>query len=242
MRFLAILAALPLAACGSVAIGSDKGDRVEPSGAGGSRTYQVTDFTGVELAGADDVDVKVGSAFSVRAEGPAEELDKLEIRRDGDTLRVGRKRDGGWLKSSKPVKIHVTMPAIREASLAGSGDMTVDTVQGGDFEGDLAGSGNLRVGRLQAGKVSFDLAGSGNIVAGAGQAERLEVDIAGSGNVEARGVKARGADISIAGSGNVAAEVDGDAKVTIMGSGDVTLGGKARCTTSKMGSGSVRCG
>lgn len=242
MRFLAILAALPLVACGSIAVGNDKGDKVEPSGSGATRTYQVADFTGVELAGADDVDVTVGGAFSVRAEGPADELDRLEIRRDGDTLRVGRKRDGGWLQSSKPVKVHVTMPAIRSASLAGSGDMNVDRVQGGDFNGDLAGSGDLRFGQLTAASASLNLAGSGNIAAGGGQVQRLKIAIAGSGNVAAKGMNASAADISIAGSGNVVADVDGEAKVTIMGSGDVTLGGKARCTTTKMGSGDVRCG
>jgi hypothetical protein len=242
MRFLMILAALPLVACGSISMGNDRGEKVTASGGGGSRSFPVADFTGVELAGADDVDVKVGGAFSVRADGPAEELDKLEIRKDGATLKVGRQRNAaGWSSSSKGVKVYVTMPAIQAASLAGSGNLTVDRVQATDFDGDLAGSGDLRIGQLAATSASLNIAGSGGIGA-SGQVQRLKVAIAGSGDIDAPGLKAAQADVSIAGSGNVAAEVNGPATISIMGSGDVTLGGKPQCTTTKMGSGDVTCG
>lgn len=241
MRFLMVLAVLPLVACGSFAKGSS-GDTVAPSGSGGTRSFAIADFIGVELAGADDVDVKIGGAFSIRAEGPADELDKLDIRKDGSTLKIGRKRDGTWsMTSGKGVTVYVTMPAIQAASLQGSGNLTVDTVQAGAFDGSLAGSGDLKLGRLAATSARFDIAGSGGIGA-AGEVGQLKVAIAGSGDVDAGGLKARQADISIAGSGNVAAEVNGPAKISIMGSGDVTLGGKPQCNTSKTGSGEVRCG
>ena len=245
MRYLMMAAALPLAACGSVAMGSDSGDsgdRVVPSGADGTRSFAVTDFTAVELAGADDVDVRVGGAFSVRAEGPADQLDKLEIRKDGSTLWVGRKRESGWsMTSGKGVKVYVTMPAIGAASLAGSGNLIVDRVQTADFKGSLAGSGDMKLGQITATSANLSIAGSGGIGA-AGQVQRLKIAIAGSGDVDAPGLKARQADVSIAGSGDVSAEVNGPAKISLMGSGDVTLGGKPQCTTSKMGSGDVRCG
>ncbi len=243
MRYLMILAALPLVACGPVSASGRDGEGVAPSGGGTARNFAVGDFTGVELAGADDVDVTVGGAFSVRAEGPAEDLDKLDIRRDGSTLKVGRKRNAaGWSRSKgKGVTIHVTMPAIRSASLAGSGNLSVDRVQTQDFEGNLSGSGDLKLGRLAATTASFNIAGSGAIGA-SGQVGALNIAIAGSGDVDAPGLKANEARVSIAGSGNVAAEVNGRAKISIMGSGDVTLGGRPQCETSKMGSGSVRCG
>ena len=242
MRFLMIMAALPLAACGSATLGSDSGDTVAPSGSGGTRSFQVVDFTGIELAGADDIDVKVGGAFSVRAEGPAAELDKLDIRKDGSTLRVGRKRNAaGWSSSAKGVTVYVTMPAIQAANLAGAGNLTVDKVVAKDFDGDLAGAGDLRLGQLSATSATLNIAGSGGIAA-SGQVQRLKIAIAGSGSVDAAGLEAAEADVSIAGSGNVAAEVNGPAKIEILGSGDVTLGGKPQCRTSKMGSGDVRCG
>ena len=244
MRYLMILAAIPLAACGSIAMGGDSGDRAAASGAGSTRNFAVTDFNSVELAGADDVDVSVGPAFSVRAEGPSEELDRLEIRKTGSTLSIGRKRDGNFDwggRDRKAVKVFVTMPAIAAAALAGSGDMRIDKVAGGDFTGALAGSGDLSVAEITADSAKLEIAGSGGIAA-KGAVRKLSMAIAGAGDIDARGLTATGADVSIAGSGNASATVNGPASVSIMGSGDVSLGANAKCTTSKMGSGEVRCG
>ncbi len=236
-----VLAALPLAACN--AMGSDTGTKAEPSGSGGSRTFAVADFTQVELRGSDDVKVAVGPAFAIRAEGPAKLLEQLEIRKDGATLKVGRKRDGNfsWGANDGKLTVFVTMPSIVGAAVAGSGDMSVDKVSGGDFDGSLAGSGDLVVGALQATTASFNIAGSGTITA-TGQVQALAASIAGSGNVSAKGLRAAKADVSIAGSGDVTADVTGPAEVNLMGSGSANLGAGATCTVSKMGSGEATCG
>lgn len=241
MNVFALGMILPLAAC---SFGGDDGDRgggAPAQGSGSARTFQVADFTEIDLRGSDDVDVRVGGGFSVRAEGPSDQLDTLKIERDGDALKIGRKSGNwGWSKSGK-VRIHVTLPRLTEADVAGSGNMTIDRVEGGKFEGGIAGSGDLSIGALRVDEARFSIAGSGNAHA-AGSAKSLRVEIAGSGDVDASGLQAQGAKVEIAGSGNAHAAVDGPATIDLMGSGDVDLGPKARCTTSKMGSGSVRCG
>jgi Putative auto-transporter adhesin, head GIN domain len=243
MRTMILAALIPLAACGN--FGGD-GDSDSPgvagSGSGNTRSYQVADFTGVELRGPDDVDVRVGSGFSVRAEGDEATLGKLKIERVGDTLRVGRIRQNGisW-SSGKGVTVYVTMPRMTAASLAGSGDLSVDRVEGGGFKGSIAGSGSLALGAIEVSDADLSIAGSGNISVG-GSAGKLGVDIAGSGDVNGSRLKAQSANVSIAGSGGVRAAVDGAAKVSILGSGDVDLGPRAKCSVSKMGSGSVTCG
>jgi Putative auto-transporter adhesin, head GIN domain len=222
MRMIGLaLLALPLAACGAWGNDERGGDAAAASGSGGARAFQVADFDEVALRGHDDVIVRVGPAFSVRAEGPSEELDKLEIRKDGSTLKIGRvgqKNGFNWGgDSSKGVRVTVTMPAIRGAASAGSGDMTIDRVSGDEFEVSLAGSGDMTLGQIATRSAEFSLAGSGSIAA-KGQVGKLEVSIAGSGDIDAPELRA------------------------IMGSGDVDLGSGAKCETSKMGSGSIRCG
>ena len=241
MRRMGLLMLLPLIACS--AGNAETGEAAEARGAGPSRTFDVTGFTAVELAGVDDVDVRVGPAFSVRAQGPSEVLDRLEIRRDGDTLKVGRKRRSGWKWSEKPggVTVFVTMPHIAGASVAGTGNLQVDRVEGRRFAGAVAGTGDLLVRVLKVDEADLSIAGTGDLVA-AGAARRLRMSVAGTGTIDARQITAREADVSVAGSGDVRARVDGPASVSLMGSGDVELGGAARCTTSKMGSGTVRCG
>lgn len=233
---------LPLAAC-SVHVGGDDDGQpgIAAQGTGDTRTYAVADFTEVDLRGADNVDVRVGPGFSVRADGDSEVLDHLKIEKVGNVLRIGRQRSSGWNWGGKHARISVTMPRLTATAIAGSGDIAVDQVQGQSFKGEGAGSGDLNVGRLTVDDARFDLAGSGSLKL-AGTARSLSVSIAGSGDVDAGGLKASTADVSIAGSGSVRADVNGPAKVSIMGSGDVDLGPNAKCQTSKMGSGSIRCG
>lgn len=236
---LAITAAvLPLAAC-NFANGMS-GDVVQPSGSGGTRSFQVADFTGVSLRGADDVEVKTGATFAVTAEGDSALLDRLEIRKDGNTLRVGRK-EGDWKwGGGKGAKITVTMPRLVNADVAGSGNMTVDRAEG-DFGGSIAGSGNLSIAQLRGGKADLSIAGSGDLRIAAGQASEIDASIAGSGDIDVFTVRAARGDLSIAGSGNIRAQITDAADISIVGSGDVELTGGAKCSVSKMGSGTARC-
>jgi len=242
MNFLALGLIVPLAACSFSWNGDDEGSGVAAAGSGTTRTYQVTGFNEIDLRGSDDVDVRVGTGFSIRAEGPSDQLDRLKIGRDGETLTIARKNGAnfGWSKGRK-VKVYVTLPRLTDAAVSGSGTMAVDRVEGGMFKGGIAGSGDLDIGAIRVDTASFSVAGSGSARA-SGTVRALKVEIAGSGDVDAAKVRAQSADIEIAGSGGVRAVVDGPAKVAMMGSGDVDLGPNSRCTITKMGSGSVRCG
>ena len=240
MRIVALSLLLPLAACNS-GDSIDARNAIPASGSGSARTYAASDFTAVELRGPDDVDVRVGSAFSVRAEGDSSALDRLVIAREGDKLRIGRKHS--WFPvSSGKIKVFVTMPRITAGTLAGSGDLTIDRIDGGDFHGSLAGAGDIKIGRLAAETSALSIAGAGNITVDGGTAARFKASIAGSGDIAAAKLAAREATVDIAGSGSVTATVDGPAQVSIMGSGDVDLGAKAKCDVHKVGSGTVRCG
>jgi len=235
-RYL-LIALLPLAACS----GTARSEGTPPSGSGGNRTFAVDGFTGVDAAGPDDVDVRVGSGFSVRAEGDPKILDKIEIVKEGDTLMVRRKKHGfSWGGSDRGAKIYITMPRMTAASATGSGDMTVDHVDGEKFQADLTGSGNLDVGSIGVQSVALSVTGSGTLST-TGTAKAGSFSITGSGDIQAPKLSLGQANVSVMGSGGVSAAVNGPASVNVMGSGDVTLTGGAKCNTSKMGSGDVSC-
>lgn len=242
MRRAALIAVLAasLAGCGNVSFGRDDNTPgIVGTGTGNSRSYAATGFTQVSLAGPDTLDVRVGPTFSVRAEGSGEVLGALRIRRDGDDLVVDRQPGIDITRES--ARVFVTLPALREASLAGSGTMTVDRVSGERFDVNAAGSGNVRIGTLATQRTDLNLAGSSSVTA-AGSGGALHIAIAGSGSVAAPQLTATRANISIAGSGSVRAVVNGEASVQIMGSGDVNLGPQAHCAVTRMGSGDVTCG
>lgn len=234
MRIL-ILMAVPLAAC-SMAV-----DGAAASGPTSSRDFPVSGFTAVDLAGSDNVQVRVGPAFTVHAEGPAKTLERLEITRVGDTLKIRRKPSFGFQWGGKSARIVVTMPAIKAARVTGSGDLSVDHVVADSFTASATGSGSLNIGALDVKTGEFSVAGSGDIKA-SGRAADLSMSVSGSGDIGAKGVRAAHARVSVVGSGDASATVNGTADVSIVGSGDVDLGAGAKCTVSKMGSGEVSCG
>lgn len=239
MNRLMLLALLPLAACSSGA----RSEGTPPSGAGGNRTFAVDGFSAVDATGPDDVDVRVGATFSVRAEGDPKVLDKIEIVKNGDTLEVRRKRNGNFSwggNNDRGAKIFITMPKITAAATTGSGNMTVDKVEGDAFKASATGSGDLNVGTMAVQTASLSVTGSGSIVT-AGTAKSGDLSVAGSGDIDAAKLNLSNASVNVMGSGGVNAAVAGPANVNVMGSGDVTLTGGAKCTTSKMGSGDITC-
>jgi hypothetical protein len=219
-------------------------DHSSSPGATVERNYNVGAFDKIELAGAYDATVRTGPAPTVHAKGGENVLDRLVVEvKDGKLLIHPKERMGfhwGWGKSSH-VELTITVPQLRAATLAGSGGINIDKVQGDSFAGEVAGSGGLSVGSLDVQSLKLSIAGSGDAKAGAGKARSAEYEIAGSGGVDAGGVVAEQIKVSIAGSGNVKAQATGTADVDIMGSGDVDVAGGAKCNVSKAGSGSVRC-
>lgn len=237
MRGAILIPVLMLGACST-------GETGESKSRPGSRDFQVGAFEKISLTGSPNVVVTVGGAPSVRAEGDSALLEKLEIKVENGILRIGWEQGNwsfGWPRDHKPVTIHVSAPSLTGAELAGSGDMKIDKVEGGDFAGEIAGSGEIQLASLRARNASFAIAGSGGVTA-AGTAEAADFRIAGSGDVRAGGLQVKRARISIAGSGDVETRATESANIDIMGSGDVLVSGGAKCSVNKMGSGDVRCG
>ena len=210
-----------------------------------SRNFTVGNFTEVEVAGPFDVDVRTGANPNVSARGNQALLNKLEVEVKGDKLVIKTKSEhrwfGGWHNTGGSADLAITVPMIRAATLAGSGDLAVDKVSGDSFEGQIAGSGNLRLGSVAVQDLKIGIAGAGDAKVGTGQARSAKYEIAGSGGVDAAGIRSEDVKVSIAGSGGVKAVASGSADVDIIGSGDVEVTGGAKCKVKKAGSGNVRC-
>ena len=230
-KLLFLGAVVALSACGPV-IGATGGD---------SRGFALSGFDAVRLAGSDDVRVVRGAAFSVVANGPADDIAKLDIRTEGTTLVVSRERS--WnigMTWGKPTVVTVTMPTIRAATVTGSGDITVDRVDGPVFEGTVTGSGNLGLAAVDASSIKLNITGSGNIDA-VGRAGAASIALTGSGTVDADKLIAGTAAVAVRGSGNVRAAARDSAAIMMSGSGDATVSGTRNCKITKAGSGDARC-
>lgn len=234
---LGIVAAVALAAC-TAAHSEDAGPRT-------SRNFAVGGFTAIEVAGPYDVEVQTGAKPGVSASGPQKMIDHMVVEVKGDRLLIHPEEQHGMFHMgwhfNGTVRVAVTVPQLQGATIAGSGDIRVNHVQGNSFEGTVTGSGNLGVDQVDVQTLKLAIAGSGGAKAANGRAQSVKYEIAGSGDIDARNLQAQTADVSIAGSGNVTAHATATAAVSIMGSGDVEVKGGAKCTLSKQGSGTLHC-
>ena len=240
MRNIALLAAAASLATACHAAGSaeDTGPRVQ-------RDFPVAGaFDKILLAGSPDVVVTVGGAPSVRAEGEADQLDRLEVVNQNGQLRIGlRNGSGGFFSwgTHRGIVVHVTLPALAAASINGSGDMRIDRVQGPAFAGSVTGSGDMNLAAVTADQASFTVTGSGDITA-AGHARQATASVTGSGDLHLAQLETEAATLALAGSGDIGIHATQTAAVELRGSGDINVAGPAHCTISKSGSGDVHCG
>ena len=238
-----IMVAAALLSTAVLGLGSVAANAQQGAASAGQRSYQAGAFDSISAAGPHNVVVAVGGGWSVRAEGPAEVLDKMEVVVEGRDLQIRPRREFRnnyrW-DDRRRATFHVTAPRLRAATVAGSGDMRIDRVDGDRFSGAIAGSGNLEVASLRVSRASLSIAGSGDLSA-RGSAARSDLSIAGSGNLKLGQLASRTASVSIAGSGNADLNAGETVSVSIIGSGDVAVAGPARCSVTRIGSGSVRC-
>jgi hypothetical protein len=209
------------------------------------RNYDVGPFEEIVAVGPHHFVVTRGRDFTVRAEGPADSLEKYEVLVENGTLEIRPRTRSGreweWEEFSvEPATYYITLPRLAAAMLAGSGDMRVDRIDGEDFSAAIAGSGELAIGAISVGEARLSVAGSGSLSA-SGTARNANVSIAGSGELDAPGMDSGSARINISGSGHARLTVNEDAHISIVGSGNVEIDGEARCTVSGFGSGTARC-
>ena len=202
------------------------------------RSYALSGFDKVALGGSDSAVVRRGD-FAVRAIGEQADLDRLDVKVEQGTLKIGRKK-GNWDWRSKGVRVEVSLPMLTAAAVGGSGSITADRGGGAQFNARVGGSGNLEVAAVDAAAVSVGVGGSGNIKLG-GRCTALDLRIGGSGDADLSNLKCSRAEVGIGGSGDASLHVSDTANIRMAGSGDVTVAGGARCVSKVAGSGTIRC-
>lgn len=193
----------------------------------GSKHFDVSGFTRIELKGSSHLQVVQGEAFEVVASGPAEAIPYARAEVDGDTLELSVEADkkrwfGMVTVSSAPdIKYRVTLPGIESLKVTGSGEATAATLESEGLELKVTGSGVIRVERVAAENLSASVTGSGDLLVGTALVVEAQASITGSGDLALKSLAGERFDANIKGSGDmlVGGRVS-ELQVTLMGSGD----------------------
>ncbi|WP_370190314.1 head GIN domain-containing protein [Qipengyuania sp.] len=195
-------------------------------------------FDSVVLAGADNLTVTRGDRWQIRASGSSEVLAELRFLVEDGKITIGRRHRHDRIDGT--ARIEIIAPAVEDVVLAGSGDLSVDAMNGEDIGATVAGSGTIDIRRVQASELKATIAGSGDLHI-AGQADDGKITIAGSGDIHGRGLRVGRANVTIAGSGDARFHADGRVSASIVGSGGAVVTGTTDCSQTRMGSGRLTC-
>jgi hypothetical protein len=207
------------------------------------KTYELTEFDEIQALGPQDVVITYGEELSVSSKGEPLALSLFKPRVENGRLILAPEDGFDWGSSWENLRgatFYVTMPKLEAVDLAGSGDISIDRVEGERFSGTVAGEGELSIAGLEVEEADFSISGSGNIVA-AGNAARARVSIGGAGEVKAAALHSTNASITIGGFGDVDLTVAEEARISINGAGDVDISGPGRCSVTRYGIGEVTC-
>jgi hypothetical protein len=190
------------------------------SGVGATQTRALAPFTGVTLAGANNIVVRVGGKQSVVVHADDNLLARVTTRVRSGTLVIDT--TPGMLNAKSPMFVTVTVPSL-------------DSLR-------LQGSGNVSATGIDSRGLTVALTGAGNIDA-AGNAAKLEVTMSGQGNALLRRVMARDAKATLSGDGTIMLTATQRLAARLSGSGTILYGGNpAHVTQTVTGSGTISPG
>lgn len=220
--FLLLLAVVPiLAACDACTSDcftvSGEGPVIKGSGTLKTEDRVVGPFTAIQLSGVGNLLIeRLGDVtVSVTADDNLVSLFTTEVR-DG-TLHLSLAK--GKSVSGKQPLYKVTVAALREIAVAGSGSVEANRLAGDALSVSVAGSGSGRF---------------------TGQVTDLAITISGSGSGDASKLVAKRGKVVVSGSGDVTVNASDELDAKISGSGSIWYLGNPKITSQIAGSGSIK--
>jgi Putative auto-transporter adhesin, head GIN domain len=190
------------------------------SGVAATQARSLPTFTGVDLAGDNNVTVQVGARQSVIVHADSNLLRRVTTR-----VRSGRlviRTTPGNLRATTPMFVAVNLPSLDALRLQGDGNISVTGIN----------SRNLTVA----------IPGSGNIDA-TGATTKLDVTISGQGTALLRQLIARDAKAELSGDGSIMLTATHSLTASVAGSGTVLYGGNPPHVTQRVtGAGTISAG
>ena len=217
LLILAVIAVVLLAR--DILPGASRSSGVQGSGVAATSARALPNFSGIDLAGSNNVTVVAGARQSVVVHADSNLLSHVTTQVKAGTLIIG---DIGSFNTKSPMYVEVSVPSLTALDLSGSGNITVTGIGGSQLTVALPGSG--------------DISASGSVT-------RLDISIDGSGVAQFSGLIARNVDAVVSGSGAIFVTATQSLDAKVPGSGSVLYNGNpAQVTTSITGSGAVTPG
>jgi putative autotransporter adhesin-like protein len=200
--------------------GSSGSSGVRGSGVAAMQTRELGPFDKIELAGSNNVFIRVGGKQSVVVRADENLLRRVTTTVEAGSLVIGN--TSGTFTTKGPMSVEVVVPSLQALTLAGSGVVAATGIDKGHLTVTLSGSGVLRA---------------------SGRATRLDIALSGSGDAQLEQLAARDVQAVVSGSGRILVTATRSLDASVPGSGAIVYtGNPMHVVTSITGSGAVTRG
>jgi hypothetical protein len=198
-------------------LGGSSNSSTEGSGVPATQTREVAAFNSVELAGGNNVVIRVGEKQSVVVRADDNLLQRITTKVQSSKLVIAN--TPGSLTTKSPMSVEVDVPTLNALTLSGSGNIVVGGIETESLEVSLPGSGTL---------------------SGSGTATRLDVTVSGSGTVQLTRLVANDVRAVVSGSGSIFVTATESLDASVSGSGAILYAGSPQdVTKSVTGTGAI---
>lgn len=232
--FVLPIVALVLMACGTINLGFNT---VRGSGNVVSEERSVSGFDKVVVQGSGDLYIEQGAeeGLTIEAEDNLMQYLTSEVR---DNTLVLSYKEGTNVSPTKGIRYNLKVKNLSDVSVAGSGNIYMDTFEADSLTLSISGSGDAKIADLTANSLRLQSSGSGKFDV-SGSATQVDVNFSGSGKFQGGNLETDNTSITIGGSGEATVWANVSLKVQISGSGDISYYGEPEINQSISGSGSV---
>lgn len=177
-----------------------------------TETFDITEFTELEVSSAFDVEIEIGDEASLVIDVEEGVLDRLEVDQDGERLRIGF--DGGLFSVSGPLEARITVPELTALDLNGAVDAEITGLDAEQLDVQLRGASEVDA-TGSVGVLVIDADGASEADFGNTTVERADVDLSGASRADVNGAS----EVRGQASGASSVDVSPDANVNVTTSG-----------------------
>lgn len=185
------------------------------------------------------IEVQPGAKTHVQLKGYENLLQLIEIRRQGNELKLGWK-SGNRVIDNQNITVSVVLSSLAKLELHGANEAKVNTpVTGDQLTIDLSGATEVVFDRISVKTLNIASSGSTNVGIASGAATKAFFDVSGAGDIDAFGLQANEVDVEVSGSGSVDVSAITSLAANISGAGAVRYKGNPIVKSKISGAGEV---
>jgi hypothetical protein len=191
--------------------GDSSSSATEGSGVPATQSRDLAAFSSVDLAGSNNVVIRIGEQQSVVVTADDNVVDRITTEVRSDQLVIAN--TPGSFTTKSPTSVEVTVPTLDALTLSGSGNIVLEGIAAESLEVTLPGSGTLT---------------------GSGTATRLDVTVDGSGTVQFTELVAKDVRAAVGGSGSIFVTATESLDAAVSGSGAILYAGNPQDVTKSV--------